>query len=161
MMDPPGREEGDSGVNQDHDASEHDPSTQMPPHKSTLDHDIPIRLKALRTSLGLSAAMMDRQSGFAIGTIGRLERGDLRIYASHLYRISTATGIAINYFYAQPDGLTATRRENGTENRNDDDQELEKQRLLLAYLKIKDPTLKRDVFELVETLAAESKSKRR
>jgi len=90
-----------------------------------------------------------------------LERGDLRIYASHLYPISTATGIAINYFYNQPDGLPATRRENGTENRNDDDQELEKQRLLLAYLKIKDPTLKRDVFELVETLAAESKSKRR
>lgn len=157
MMESPGREEGDSGDNQDHDASEHDPSTQMPPKKTPLDRDIPIRLKALRTSLGLSAAMMDRQSGFTIGTIGRLERGDLRIYANHLYRISSATGIAISYFYDQPDGLTTT----GNENRNDDNQELEKQRLLLAYMKIKDPTLKRDVFELVEALAAASQSKRR
>jgi len=155
MIDPPGREEGDSGVNQDHDVSKHAPSTQMPTNKSTLDHDIPIRLKALRISLGLSAAMLDRQSGFTIGTIGRLERGDLRVYANHLYRISSATGIAISYFYDHLDGFTA----NG--NGNDDNQQLEKQRLLLAYMKIKDPALKRDVFELVEALATESRSKRR
>ena len=157
MIDPPGREEGDSGVNQDHDVSKHAPSTQMPTNKSTLDHDIPIRLKALRISLGLSAAMLDRQSGFTIGTIGRLERGDLRVYANHLYRVSSATGIAISYFYEQLDGLTA----NGDENRIEGGQELEKQRLLLAYMKIKDPALKRDVFELVEALATESRSKRR
>ena len=97
--------------------------------------------------------MMDRQSGFSIGTTGRLERGDLRVYANHLYRVCEATGIAIGYFYEQLDGPNA--------NPNGDDQELEKQRLLLAYMKIKDPSLKRDVFELVETLAAESKIKRR
>ena len=104
-------------------------------------------------SLGLSAAMMDRQSGFSTGTTGRLERGDLRVYANHLYRICEATGIAIGYFYDQLDGPNA--------NATSDDQELEKQRLLLAYMKIKDPTLKRDVFELVETLASESKLKLR
>ena len=152
MIDPPEREEGDSGVKQ-----EYAPSTQTPLKRSSLDHDIPIRLKALRMSLGLSAAMMDRQSGFTSGTVGRLERGDLRVYANHLYRISSATGIAISYFYEQLDGLTANVGENEIEG----GQELEKQRLLLAYMKIKDPTLKRDVFELVETLAAESVSKRR
>ena len=157
MMDPPEREEGDSGVKPDHDPSEHDPSTQIPLKNPSPDRDIPIRLKALRMSLGLSAAKMDRQSGFTIGTIGRLERGDLRVYANHLYRVSSATGIAISYFYDPLDGLTA----NGNENEIEDGQELEKQRLLLAYMKIKDPTLKRDVFELVETLAAESVSKRR
>ena len=105
MMDPPEREEGDSGVKPDHDPSEHDPSTQIPLKNPSPDRDIPIRLKALRMSLGLSAAKMDRQSGFTIGTIGRLERGDLRVYANHLYRVSSATGIAISYFYEQLDGV--------------------------------------------------------
>ena len=153
MMESPGRDAGDGGVSQENAPQDHGPSPRIPPKSSALDHDIPIRLKALRISLGLSAAMMDRQSGFGNGTTGRLERGDLRVYANHLYRICEATGIAIGYFYEQLDDPNA--------NANGDDQELEKQRLLLAYMKIKDPVLKRDVFELVETLAAESMIKRR
>ena len=154
MMEPPGRGESDHRDNQGHNAlSKRDPSTDAPLKHSALDRDIPIRLKALRMSLGLSAAMMDRQAGFTIGTVGRLERGDLRVYANHLYRISSATGVAISYFYDQLDCPDTAA--------NTNTQDLEKQRLLLAYMNIKDPTLKRDVFELVETLAAESKAKRR
>jgi len=135
-----------------------------PPNRSSLlddkttaapDHErsIPIRLRALRLSLGLSAAMLDRHAGFVIGTIGRLERGDLRIYATHLYRIGEALGVSIGYFYGQPDVPQAGE--------TNDDPELEKQCLLSAYMKIKDPTLKRDVFELIETLALQSQNKAR
>jgi len=157
-MKPSHHDEGSSNsgdkVNPDHAPSERESSSTSVTKSTSLDHDIPIRLKALRMSLGLSAAMMDRQAGFSTGTTGRLERGDLRVYANHLYRICEATGIAIGYFYDQLDISSANANTVG------DAQELEKQRLLLAYMKIKDPTLKRDVFELVETLAAECKPKR-
>lgn len=111
---------------------------------SNLDVQIPARLKALRTKLGLSAATLDRQAHFAPGTTGRLERRDQRIYATHLYRIATIMGVDISYFYTTTDEAIPQ----GTS-----PQDTEKQRLLEAYMRITDPTLKRDVFELVETLA--------
>lgn len=114
------------------------------------EHFILIRLRALRRSLNLSAAMLDRHAGFAIGTTGRLERGDLRLYATHLYQIAEAVGMNVGYFYGQLGGPD-------TDHTNDD-RELEKQSLLLAYMKIKDPALMRDVFELIEALAAQSQN---
>ena len=115
-----------------------------------LDKHIPHRLKALRTALGVSAATLDRQTGFNPGTIGRLERGDQRVYAAHLYRISTVTGISVSYFFEPANGDSP---QDGTS------EELEKQRLLRAYMDIADPGLQRDVFELIETLAGEYDAK--
>jgi transcriptional regulator with XRE-family HTH domain len=115
-----------------------------------LDKHIPHRLKALRTALGVSAATLDRQTGFNSGTIGRLERGDQRVYAAHLYRISTVTGISIGYFF---EPTNSGSPQGGTS------EELEKQRLLRAYMDIADPGLQRDVFELIETLAGEYDAK--
>jgi len=134
---------------QRHDAH----SIQTPDLDSDQDLDalIPLRLKALRTALGISAATLDRQADLAPGTTGRLERGDQRVYGAHLHHICTATGIAIGYFYMPTD--VDGDHPNAMQGANA--QELEKQRLLLAYMKIKDPALKRDVFELVETLAKE------
>ncbi len=50
------------------------------------------RIRVLRRVLGLSASELDRQVGFGAGTIGRLERGNQRIYASHLYRVGETAG---------------------------------------------------------------------
>lgn len=111
------------------------------------EHTFPIRIKAMRLSLNLSAAMMDRHAGFSPGTTGRLERGELRVYANHLYALCAATGMPIGFFYDTLDDAKSTPGSN--------EQELEKQRLLRAFMSIKDPRLKRDVFELIETLANE------
>lgn len=115
-----------------------------------LDHDIPVRLKALRHALGISAANLDRQAGFTLGTTGRLERGDQRIYAAHLFHIANVTGITVQYFYTSENDAQSIGAATS--------EELEKHRLLQAYMKIKDLGLKRDVFELVETLAKDSGS---
>lgn len=42
--------------------------------------------------------------GFGGGAIGRLERGNQRIYASQLFRIGEATGVGVDYFYVGLDG---------------------------------------------------------
>ena len=108
---------------------------------------IPGRLKALRVAVGLTAAEMDRLTGLSTGTAGRLERGSQRVYASHLYRIAQATGVDVGWFY----------RASGEAPNAGTQHDLEKQRLLDAYMRITDPRLKRDVCELVESLAKSAK----
>lgn len=68
------------------------------------------RIRVLRRVLGISASELDRQVGFGVGTIGRLERGNQRIYASHLYRVGEITGVGVDYFYM---GLDGSQSENG------------------------------------------------
>lgn len=104
---------------------------------------ISARIKVLREAVGVSAAQLDRQTGLAAGTTGRLERGDQRVYGSHLYRIAQATGVDVGWFYRESHDAPVE----GT------DPEHETQRLLDAYMRISDPGLKHDVFELIETLA--------
>lgn len=106
---------------------------------------IATRLKALRRVLGISAATLDRKAGFNIGTTGRLERGDQRIYATHLHHICRFTGLAMEYFFT-PSGLN--EKPTLTSER-----ELERQEFLLNYLRIKDPIVREEITALIHTLA--------
>ncbi len=108
--------------------------------------DIPARIKALRLAIGMSAADLDRQTGLCPGTIGRLERGSQRVYASHLGRISMVTGVDVGWFYRGDDEVSKAPPAN-------DSLDQEKQRLVDAYARIKDPALKHNAFELVKSLA--------
>ena len=114
------------------------------------------RIRALRRGANLTAAKLDRLTGLGAGTIGRLERGDQKLYANHLYRIARAIGVDIGWFYRE-----GGRKEGAPPTASDAPGatalDLEKQRLLDAYMRIQDPGLKRDVFELVETLAKAAK----
>ncbi len=101
------------------------------------------RIKTLRHAAGLSASALDHLAGLPKGTTGRLERGDQRIYANHLYLISSATGVDIRWFYDPAERNCAPASTKAQE----------QHQLLKAFMRIKDPALKRDVFELVETLA--------
>jgi len=137
-------------------SNDHAPIQRIKPSISVgFEHTFPIRIKAMRLSLNLSAAMMDRHAGFSPGTTGRLERGELRVYANHLYALCAATGMPIGFFYDTLNDAQNPETSPGGSN----EQELEKQRLLLAFMSIKDPRLKRDVFELIETLANEYPTK--
>ena len=90
-------------------------------------------------------AELDRQTELSPGTIGRIERQEQRVYASHLYRISQQTGVSIHYFYgADTDNAAPSTSA-----------EQETQRLLDAYMHIKDPVTKRDVYELIKSIADE------
>ena len=62
------------------------------------------RIRVLRRVLGINASELDRQAKFSPGTTGRLERGNQRIYASHLYRIGETAKVGIDYFYMGLDG---------------------------------------------------------
>ena len=70
-----------------------------PPIDNTNDIIFARRIRVLRRVLGISAAELDGRAGFGAGTIGRMERSDQRIYASHLYRIGEIAGVGVDYFY--------------------------------------------------------------
>ena len=106
---------------------------------------IATRLKALRRALGISAMTLDRKAGFNIGTTGRLERGDQRIYATHLHHICNITGLAMEYFFTKS-GLQE-RPSFTTE------LELERQEFLLNYMRIKDPVVREELNALIHALA--------
>ena len=82
------------------------------------------RIRVLRRVLGISASELDRQVGFGIGTIGRLERGNQRIYASHLYRVGKITGVGVDYFYM---GLKGPQSEGGPKNSQENGSESEQE----------------------------------
>lgn len=113
----------------------------------TLDLDVQLatRLKALRLTLGISAATMDREVGFNVGTTGRLERGDQRIYAIHLYQVCRLTGLALEYFYS-PSGQHENTKFTTAE-------ELERHELLLNFMRIKDPTIRNELLGLIQSLS--------
>jgi len=111
-----------------------------------LDVFISERIRSLRSFMSCSAADLDRIAGFNIGTTTRLERQVQRIYASHLYRICCATGVAIDFFYHRNVEIETSTSQ----------YEQEKFRLLDAYGRLENSTAKRDIFELVEAIANES-----
>jgi len=117
--------------------------TAQPP--DAFDVTIAQRIRSLREALQISAANLDRRTGLCPGTIGRMERQEQRVYAAHLYLISSETGVGIHYFY----GTDAENAALSTP------AEQETQRLLQAYVHIKDPVTKRDVYELIKSIAEE------
>lgn len=82
-------------------------SSVSPPGETANDAIFARRIRILRRVLGISASELDSRAGFGVGTTGRLERGEVRIYASHLYRIGEITGVGIDYFYIGLDGEPA------------------------------------------------------
>lgn len=109
------------------------------------DATIAQRIRGLRDALNISAAKLDRIAGFGAGTIGRMERMEQRVYASHLYHIGSGTGVGIHYFFDDDTQATVPTS----------DEDRETQRLLAAYLHITDPSVKRNVFELIQSMADE------
>ncbi|MEG3619341.1 helix-turn-helix transcriptional regulator [Magnetovibrio sp. PR-2] len=105
---------------------------------------IATRLKALRRALGISATTLDRKAGFNVGTTGRLERGDQRIYSTHLFEICRLTGLAMEYFFT-PSGLNE-KPIFTTEH------ELEQQEFLLNFMRIKDPVVRSELTALIHAL---------
>ncbi|MBL4747308.1 MAG: hypothetical protein JKY17_00485 [Magnetovibrio sp.] len=109
------------------------------------DSIIPIRITSLRTFFGFSAIDLDRIAGFRAGTTRRLERGHQRVYTFHLIRICQATDISFNFFFE----LDA-----GTPHAWSGEQQ-EKFRLLSAFHSIDDLGVRRDIFELIESLGGQ------
>lgn len=110
-----------------------------------LDRDLAHRIRDLRRALNMTARELDDLTGQGTGTTGRLERGEQRVYAAHLYRIAQATGVDIEWF-CRDESVTLSPTA-------DYEGDHHGRRLLDAYLRIEDPGVRRDVYDLIAHLA--------
>jgi transcriptional regulator with XRE-family HTH domain len=126
-------------------------------HPDPVDVHVGARMRMRRTLLGLSQEKLGDALGLTFQQVQKYERGANRVGASRLHQLSRALDVPVSYFFDEmsdgdpsPPGPPAaddppaeadpmTRRET-----------LE---LVRAYYRIRDPSVRRRVFELTKTLA--------
>ncbi len=119
------------------------------------------RLRLRRMLLGWSQEKLGESLGLTFQQIQKYEKGANRVSASRLYELSQLLNVPVQFFY---DDLSA---EIGETSRRVTDMppttpvmdyvsSAEGLQLNRAFLDIKDPSLRKRVFDLVKTLAGES-----
>lgn len=123
------------------------------------DLHVGARVKVRRIELGMSQDSLGGKLGVSFQQVQKYERGDDRIAASKLHRLSVSLDVPVSYFF---EGLT----QGGTSNRpiRIADQFLstrEGQKLAESYSSIQSNDIRRAVLTLVTKLAAETATTRR
>ncbi|CAA7624999.1 Uncharacterized HTH-type transcriptional regulator Smed_0045 [Candidatus Terasakiella magnetica] len=120
------------------------------------------RLRLRRTLLGLSQEALGSALGLTFQQVQKYERGANRIGASRLYDLSRALDVPIEYFYdemsaaveaASPRHMTQAEAD-PEPSPNDSSTRRETLDLVRTYYKIKNPSVRRRVYELARALAA-------
>ena len=137
----------------------------MPKDKSnpnSVDVHVGSRVRLRRTMLGLSQENLGEQLGITFQQIQKYEKGTNRIGASRMHQIATILKSPVAYFYEglpEPQGMAAGGfAEAETANYVVDFlSSSEGLQLNRAFLKIKDPKIRKKIVDLVCSLADEPK----
>ena len=125
------------------------------------------RLRQRRTMLGMSQEKLGEALGLTFQQVQKYERGANRIGASRLHHISEVLDVPINYFFEDiSPSLTKKRGKMAlaeAQAKYDDDPMAKRETLELvrSYYKIKDPKLRRRIFDLIKQLGKLSPNSRR
>jgi len=124
-----------------------------------VDAHVGARLRMLRKLKSFSQEKLAQALGLTFQQVQKYERADNRIGASRLYQIAEALGVPVSYFF-EGYGKPATRgpsyalaedgEEGGIENIMGRGETL---KLLSLYYQIKDEATRKQVLEMIRTLA--------
>jgi transcriptional regulator with XRE-family HTH domain len=126
-----------------------------------IDTSIGSRLRLRRLAMGFSQETLARALGITFQQIQKYERGTNRIFASRLFHLARVLRVPVAYFYQglTPHGEALNADEmqnNGTPAAEDGMQDLlgksDTLKLIQAYNKISDPTVRRQIYALVRTV---------
>ena len=116
------------------------------------------RVRQRRTMLGMSQEKLGEALGLTFQQVQKYERGANRIGASRLHCISKVLDVPINYFFedispssAKKSGKTALAKVRA-EYDHDPMAKRETLELVRYYYKIKDPRVRRRIFDLTKQL---------
>ncbi|WP_201837344.1 helix-turn-helix domain-containing protein [Microvirga zambiensis] len=117
------------------------------------DRHIGSRMRARRTSIGMSQEKLGGMLGLTFQQVQKYEKGMNRVGAGRLLDIAAILKVSVAYFY---EGLPEDNREASPE---DNAATLllattEGQRLIKAFSTITNPQLRRKVVDLVEVISA-------
>jgi transcriptional regulator with XRE-family HTH domain len=122
------------------------------------------RLRLKRTFLGMSQEAVGKQIGVTFQQIQKYERGINRMGASRLYDFAKALGVPVSYFfegfgdYAMDDpAAMAAAEPNAPGFEHDSVNNRETLEVMRAYYRIKNPSVRKRIVELIKAMAAEDK----
>lgn len=127
---------------------------------TSVDEQIGLKLRQRRTILGVSQEKLAESLGVTFQQIQKYENGANRISASRLNLISQVLSVPFSYFFDE------TEQKKNLENADNlmfqDHNILQKKEtleLIRIYYSIKNPKLRKDVFNLVRSMAENVNSK--
>ena len=123
-----------------------------------IDAQVGNRVRIRRMLIGMSQEKLGDMLGLTFQQVQKYEKGVNRIGAGRLYEISRILGVPIDFFY---DGMAAAQDAGGfAESRSTPPvmefvSSGEGLQLSLAFMKIKDPKVRKRMLDLVKSLAEE------
>ena len=131
------------------------------PRPRPVDVHVGRRVRLRRTMLGLSQEKLGEAIGLTFQQVQKYERGANRIGASRLYELSQILEVPVSFFFddmpaevAETGGRPASSppREGPESYGYDPMVKRETLELVRAYYKIKDPNVRKSVFDLVKSM---------
>jgi len=125
---------------------------------SPIDKYVGTRLRQRRTLMGVSQEKLGDALGVTFQQIQKYERGTNRIGAGRLFEISNILDVPVAYFYEGYDGAMAARVDGFGENGQTgfDGNPMNRREtleLVRYYYGIKDPKLRKQIFDLAKSMA--------
>ena len=124
-------------------------------HANPVDTQVGNRVRIRRMLIGMSQEKLGDMLGLTFQQVQKYEKGVNRIGAGRLYEISRILGVPIDFFYegVSPEGGVADSSAAPVMEFVSSGEGLQ---LSLAFMKIKDPKVRKRVLELVKSLANEA-----
>lgn len=126
------------------------------------------RLRSRRNLLGLSQEKLADSVGITFQQVQKYERGTNRVSASRLWQFSKVLGVTTSYFFEHfsdkkasgglPSYGMADNEQEGFHTEEDLMSKKETLDLIREYYSIPDPKLRKDLFKMIKTMAANMRS---
>lgn len=127
-----------------------------------IDVQVGVRVRLRRNMLGLSQEKLGEALGLTFQQVQKYERGANRIGASRLYELSRVLDVPVSFFFDDTDPVRAPAIPGGFAEppaeafEADPLRKRETVELVQAYFAIDDAGVRRRLFDLAKTLAAEA-----
>ena len=129
---------------------------------NSMDSHVGSRVRLRRMMMGMSQEKLGEQMGLTFQQIQKYERGINRVSASRLYELARVLGVTVQFFFeevqlgqeaATPAGFAEPQAESMIIDFLGSRDGLELNR---AFVRIRDPRVRRSIVDLVRSLAGES-----
>jgi transcriptional regulator with XRE-family HTH domain len=137
------------------------PGRQKSDKPNPIDVQVGARVRLRRNMLGFSQEKLGEAIGLTFQQVQKYERGANRIGASRLHELSRVLDVPVSFFFDDMDPVRAPAIPGGFAEPaaeafdSDPLRRRETVELVDAYYTIEDPAVRRRLFELARTLAAE------
>lgn len=126
---------------------------------TSVDGHVGLRLRQLRTLMGLSQEKLAANLGLTFQQVQKYERGSNRIGASRLYDLSRILSVPVSYFFEGLESGSTTSyslaEERAVYGEMPDDvmNRKETMELVRIYYRIKDPTVRKKFLDLAKSMS--------